>query len=123
MRAGARHLLMGAALCGLTLTAGTAAWAHHGWSGYDASQLVTLSGTVQSASFSSPHCMMMLESGGKVWRVVLAPPSRMDRRGLPTGSIKAGQQATVEGYPHRNDAEEFRAERIRVGDGEVVELR
>jgi len=98
------------------------AGAHHGWSGYDASRLVTLTGTVQSATFDFPHAMLMLQADGKVWEVVLAPPSRMERRGLPAGSIEAGQEVTVEGYLHRTDETEFRAERIQV-NGSAVELR
>ena len=65
---------------------------------------------------------MLLQAEGRLWRVVLAPPSRLERRGLPAGSIAAGAEVTVEGYPHRSDREEFRAERIRV-DGRTVELR
>jgi Family of unknown function (DUF6152) len=98
------------------------AGAHHGWSGYDASQLVTLTGTVQSATFDFPHAMLMLQADGKVWEIVLAPPSRMERRGLPAGSIVAGQEVMVEGYAHRTDEAEFRAERIQV-NGSAVELR
>jgi hypothetical protein len=98
------------------------AQAHHGWSGYDASRLVTLTGTVQSATFDFPHATLMLQADGKVWEIVLAPPSRMERRGLPAGSIGAGQEVTVEGYAHRTDEAEFRAERIQV-NGSAVELR
>lgn len=97
--------------------------AHHGWSGYDASKLVRLEGQVRQASFNNPHAQVTLESEGKVWRLVLAPPSRMQARGLPAGSIKAGDTAAVEGYPHREEADEFRAERIFVNGGRPVELR
>ncbi len=117
-----RLRVVGTAAAALAATAGAAS-AHHGWSGYDSGRLVTLTGTVQSAAFESPHGLLALESEGKVWEVVLAPPSRMQRRGLPSGSIKAGDGVTVEGYPHRTDLEEFRAERIRVNGGEPVELR
>jgi len=111
------------ALAGLLGTVpGDGAFAHHGWSGYDASKLVTLTGTVEQVSFGSPHGLLTLQTGDKLWRVVLAPPSRLARRGLPAGSITAGERVTVEGYPHRNDPEEFRAERIRVKDA-TVELR
>ena len=98
------------------------AMAHHGWSGYDASRLVVLTGTVQEASFDYPHGLVLLQVDGRLWRVVLAPPSRLERRGLPAGSIAAGAEVTVEGYPHRIDQEEFRAERISL-DGRTVELR
>jgi hypothetical protein len=104
-------------------TAGAApATAHHGWSGYDASQLVTLAGTVQSITYAAPHVILTLEADGKLWEVVLAPPSRMSRRGLPDGRIEAGGPATVQGYQHRSDPDEFRAERISL-EGESFELR
>ena len=59
---------------------------------------------------------------GKVWVVVLAPPSRMENRGLPRDMLKVGTTATVVGYPSRTDQEEMRAERITIGD-KTVELR
>jgi hypothetical protein len=36
--------------------------------------------------------------------------------------LKAGTTATVVGYPHREKADEMRAERITI-DGKTVELR
>lgn len=121
MRASSRRTIP--ALVGLVLGGSAGAvWAHHGWSGYDAGQLVSLTGQVQSFSFDYPHALLMLDSEGKVWRVVLAPPSRMERRGLSAGAIEAGMEVSVEGYPHRQDDEEFRAERIQVNGG-TFELR
>jgi hypothetical protein len=96
--------------------------AHHGWSGYDATELVTLTGTVESIAYASPHVLLMLEAEGKLWEIVLAPPSRMQLRGLPDGAIRTGEPVTVEGYPHRSDPDEFRAERIGI-NGQSFELR
>jgi len=59
---------------------------------------------------------------GKIWLVVLAPPTRMESRGLPASKLQVGAKATVVGYPHRSNAEEMRAERIMI-DGATVELR
>jgi len=53
---------------------------------------------------------------------VLAPPSRMERRGLDKDMLKPGGSATVEGYANRNKPEELRAERITIG-GKTFELR
>lgn len=97
--------------------------AHHGWSGYDATRLVRLEGTVQAAAFDNPHAQVTLRTEERVYRLVLAPPSRMQARGLPGGSIKADDKVTVEGYPHRQEADEFRCERIMVNGGQPVELR
>jgi len=96
--------------------------AHHGWSSYDGSKEMTLTGAIKESGYEHPHGHVKLEVPGKTWRVVLAPPSRMQSRGLPAASLAAGKQATVVGYPHRTEADELRAERITV-DGKTVELR
>jgi len=98
------------------------ALAHHGWSGYDATKELTLTGTIKEAGYEHPHGHVRLEVPGKVWRVVLAPPTRMERRGLPASMLKVGTEAMVVGYPHRSDPQEMRAERITI-DGKTVELR
>ena len=48
--------------------------AHHGWSGYDATKEMTLTGTIKEAGYEHPHGHVRLEVPGKVWLVVLAPP-------------------------------------------------
>jgi hypothetical protein len=63
-----------------------------------------------------------LEVPAKVWLVVLAPPSRMENRGLPRTMLQPGTTATVVGYPHRTESDEMRAERITI-NGKTVELR
>jgi hypothetical protein len=96
--------------------------AHHGWSSYDSSKELTLTGTIKEAGYEHPHGHVRLEVPGKVWLVVLAPPSRMTNRGLPASKLRAGATATVVGYPHRSTEDELRAERITI-DGATVELR
>jgi hypothetical protein len=113
-----RLVLIAATLVALAAPAA----AHHGWSGYDASKETTLTGTIREAGYEHPHGYIRLETGGKVWVVVLAPPSRMENRGLPRTALQAGGAATVVGYPNRTDPDELRAERITVG-GKTTELR
>jgi hypothetical protein len=96
--------------------------AHHGWSGYDSRQVLHLTGAIQEAGYEHPHAYIKLAVPGKVWLVVLAPPSRMERRGLPREQLAVGATATVVGYPHRSDPLEMRAERITIAD-KTVELR
>lgn len=111
-----RHGILAASLIALP------AAAHHGWSSYENDKPVTLTGTVVEAAYTYPHATIKLESGGKTWLAVLAPPSRMSARGLPGADLKIGIQATVEGYPNRDDPQEMRAERIIIG-GKTTELR
>ena len=113
-------VLMVAALA-LPLGGGRAA-AHHGWSGYDSSKTLNLSGVIRESGYEHPHGQLRLEVPGKTWLVVLAPPSRMERRGLTAAMLRVGTPATVVGYPHRDHQDEMRAERITV-NGTTVELR
>jgi hypothetical protein len=109
---------IGAALAG-------AAAAHHGWSEYDAGKTLTLTGTIRESGYDNPHGFVRLQvegEQGKTWHVVLAPPSRMEARGLTREMLAQGTTATVVGYPHRKKAEEMRAERITIGD-KTTELR
>ena len=101
---------------------GAPAEAHHGWSEYDSAKPLTLNGTIRQSGYEHPHGHIRLEAPGKTWTVILAPPSRMENRGLPASALKPGVQAVVVGYPNRNKPEEMRAERITIG-GKTVELR
>jgi hypothetical protein len=99
-----------------------AAFAHHGWSEYDSTQPLKLTGTIEEAGYEHPHGHIKLKTPGKTWIAVLAPPSRMDNRGLTKDMFKVGTPATVEGYPSKLQPEEMRAERITIA-GKTVELR
>jgi len=115
-----RHLVAMSfvAIVGLAMPAS----AHHGWGNYDATQILTLTGKIVESSYQNPHGLLRLEVPGKTWMTVLAPPSRMQNRGLPPEQLTVGKSVTVVGYPHRSEAGELRAERIIV-DGKSVELR
>jgi len=112
-----RNLALLAALATPALTL-----AHHGWSGYDSSVPLKVAGTIREAGYEHPHGFVKLETPGKTWLVVLAPPSRMENRGLAASALKPGTAAQVEGYANRSDPLEMRAERITI-DGKTVELR
>jgi hypothetical protein len=109
----------------LGLLAATAAGevaAHHGWSGYDSDTTLTLTGVIQAAGYEHPHAYLRLATPDKNWLVVLAPPSRMENRGLSRTMLQEGTPVTVVGYPHRSASDEMRAERMTM-NGTTVELR
>jgi len=99
-----------------------AAIAHHGWGGYDTSKSFTVTGKILKSTYENPHCEIEMEVDGKHWRFVLAPPSRMERRGITPDIIAAGKTCTVFGHPHTSNPDEARIEYIIV-DGKRVELR
>ena len=96
--------------------------AHHGWSEYDSAKTLKLGGVIKEAGYEHPHGHVQLETPGKTWLVVLAPPSRMNARGLTAAELKPGTKAEVVGYANRSKPEEMRAERITIA-GKTVELR
>lgn len=109
----------------LAVGLGASPWsaaAHHGWSGYDQGKVLTVTGVMRDPVYEHPHGTIRLETRDKTWMVVLAPPSRMELRGLSKTMLTAGKTATVVGYPHRTQTEEMRAERITI-NGQTVELR
>lgn len=99
-----------------------AAFGHHGWTGYAEERTLTLTGTVREPRYEMPHGVIQLETPGKTWTVVLAPPTRMQARGLAEEALAPGAKATVVGYPHLEKADELRAERITIA-GKTTELR
>ena len=111
-----------AGLVALSLTVPLAALAHHGWSEYDQQTALKVTGTVEEAGYEHPHGHVKLKTPSKTWIAVLAPPSRMDARGLSSEMLKKGSTVTVEGYASRVKPDEMRAERIIVA-GKTVELR
>lgn len=95
---------------------------HHGWSSYDQKKVLNLKGEILEYRYDNPHGMLRFKTEDKTWTVVLAPPSRMESRGLAESTLKAGTSATVVGYPHLKVEDEMRAERITIGD-KTTELR
>jgi hypothetical protein len=97
-------------------------YAHHGWTGYDETKLVQYTGVIKEAGYENPHGFVKIEVDKKIWNIILAPPTRMDSRGLPKDKLKVGVTATIAGYQHKETKDEIRAERITI-DGKTTELR
>lgn len=98
------------------------AYAHHGWSSYDAGKTVKITAPLDDVKWENPHSMAYVTHEGKRVEVYLAPISRMVARGLEKDALAVGKTVTIEAYPSSANANEFRAERITV-DGKTVELR
>ena len=106
----------------LAAVAVAAAHAHHGWSDYDASTPLTLTGTIVESKYENPHATIRLKTAGKTWFAWLAPVTRMEARGMNGDMVKVGATVTLIGYPSTSKKDELRVERIVV-NGKPVELR
>ena len=96
--------------------------AHHGWSTYDETRPLTLTGKIVESHYENPHAHIRIDAGGKRWLAVLAPVSRMEARGATADKVAVGREVTLVGYASKDKADELRAERITM-DGKTVELR
>src|SRR4030095_8297182 len=81
-------------------------YAHHGWTGYE-TKLVQYTGVIKEAGYENPHSFVNLEVDKKTWNVILAPPTRMESRGLTKDKLKVGATATIMGYPHKKTKDEI----------------
>ena len=96
--------------------------AHHGWSEYDSSKALKLTGKIVESGYEHPHGHLRLETPGKTWNVVLAPPSRMERRGLDKArsspaAASPSRVTRIATSPRRCGPERITA------NGKTVELR
>ena len=100
----------------------TSAYAHHGWSSYDAQKVITVTAPLSAVTWGNPHGSAKVKWQGKQWDVVLAPVARMEARGLTRDMLTSGKPVTLVGYPRSDGTLEMRIERITAG-GKTVELR
>ncbi|MDG4876180.1 DUF6152 family protein [Mesorhizobium sp. WSM4935] len=99
----------------LTLAAGTAAYAHHGWS-WTQDDFFELKGKITAIYIGNPHATLDVDAQGEMWRVEMAPPARTIAAGFTEEVAKIGDQVTAIGHRSRDEAEKrMKAVRISVG--------
>lgn len=93
------------------------------WGSYDKARPQKLTGAIRASRYDrEAFGSVTLEVDKKTWNVILAPPVRMDFRGLTEDMLKPGTTVSVEGFPGRRAADEVRAETITVS-GRSFDLR
>ena len=116
-----RQLFPLAGMTGIALISGDAV-AHHGWGGYDIDKAFTVTGPIIRSAYENPHGEALVQGDGKTWRLTLAPPFRLQNRGLSVEMLRPGMVGTFFAYPNKQDADEARVERVTIG-GKTYELR
>ena len=86
------------------------------WGSYDKTKPLKLAGVIKEAKYDqAPYGVITIDVDGKTWTAILAPPVRMDFRGLTEPMLKPGVAVGVEGFVSRRTSNELRAEVISVG--------
>jgi hypothetical protein len=114
-------------LIGLAVAAAAAtAQAHHSFAVYfDANKGVTIKGKVTAFRFTNPHGTIVLDVADaqgrkREWRAETNAPVVLQRRGWTRGSVKVGEEITVEGWPSRDGKPYLRLRRAVRADGSLI---
>lgn len=99
-----------------------AALAHHGWSSYDDTKILTIKAPLSAVTWGNSHGAAKIVWRKRAWDVVLAPVARIETRGLTRAMLPPRKTVTLVGYPRADGTAELRIERVIV-DGKTVELR
>ncbi|RWN21552.1 MAG: hypothetical protein EOR94_09355 [Mesorhizobium sp.] len=97
------------------LAAGTAAYAHHGWS-WTQDGFFELKGKITAIYIGNPHATLDVDAEGEAWRVEMAPPSRTIASGFTEEVAKVGDEVTAIGNRSVDETEKrMKAVRVIVG--------
>lgn len=72
-----------------------AAFAHHGWSAYDDTKVLTIRAPLSAVTWGNPHGAAKVVWQKKTWDVVLAPVARMETRGLTREMLAPRRTVTL----------------------------
>ena len=111
------------ALSAVLMWSGVSGLAHHSFAAeFDASQPITLTGTLTKMEWTNPHGWIYLDvadAGGKVtnWAVEAGAPNGLLRRGLRKADFPVGVKVVVKGFRAKNGTSTANGQSVTFGDG------
>jgi hypothetical protein len=101
--------------------------AHHSWSRYDGDHVISVTGSITSIEWASPHVVVHFtvpadDAEPTPWTMEMDPPTLLNRYGLRHDTLKAGMQIKLTGVRARSGAPMMRAVTIEVDDGTVYRV-
>jgi hypothetical protein len=98
--------------------------AHHSWARYDGENVITLTATLTSIEWASPHVIAHFTVAGENdetvdWTMEMDPPTLLNRYGLRHDTLSPGMRVKLTGVPARSGAPMMRTVTIEAEDGTV----
>ena len=102
-----------------------AAWAHHSFTMFDSTKMVTLSGTIKEFQWTNPHTFTWIDvpnqSGGvDTWAIEGMSPNYLGRRGWTKNTLKPGDKVSVVILPLKDGSKGGTFLRCTLADGTVM---
>ena len=119
----ARHWVVAPAAALLVALTAPDAAAHHSFAAeFDASNPVTLHGTITKMEWINPHSWLHIDvknADGTTtpWMIEGATPNTLLRRGFTREAVKAGMEITIVGYRAKNGANRANGRDLVLTDG------
>ena len=92
------------------------------WPAYDLTKPQKITGVIRQVLSRDPFEFVRIDAAGKMLDVLLAPPVRMEFRGLPERTFQTGVTITVDAVPSKTKPNEVRAQTVTI-NGKTTEMR
>jgi hypothetical protein len=122
-------LFKSACVAGLLLSVVTGAYAHHSYAMFDTTRTVTVTGTVRTLEWASPHVWLWIEvpdgkGGSDPYGFETVSPAQIQRDyGWDKNIVKVGDKVTVEFAPLRSGKNGGELEKVTLESGRVLATR
>jgi hypothetical protein len=100
-------------------------WAHHSFTMFDSTKMVTLTGTIKEFQWTNPHTFTWIDvpnqSGGvDTWAIEGMSPNYLGRRGWTKNTLKPGDKVSVVILPLKDGSKGGTFLRCTLADGTVM---
>ena len=101
------------------------AWAHHSFTMFDSTKMVTLTGTIKEFQWTNPHTFTWIDvpnpSGGvDTWAIEGMSPNYLGRRGWTKNTLKPGDKVSIVILPLKDGSKGGTFLRCTLADGTVM---
>ena len=108
------------------LLSSMAAFAHHSFSMFDNTKIVSLTGTIKEFQWTNPHTLTFIDvanadgSGTTTWGIEGMSPNYLGRRGWTKTTLKPGDKVTINIFPLKGDKKGGTFLTVKMPDGKEM---